>query len=257
MVDPVDRAPVRVSSGGRPVGAGRLVGEGLVVTCAHVLGDEVEVDFPAPGGDRSPATVVHAPEGVDLVGLRVDDVPAAARPARVVAVDEVRDHRVRAFGVPAQRDHGVWSRGVVRGPIADGMTRVEDDRDHGVPLLRGFSGSPLIDENPDAPPVAVTAPGPFTSGRRSPPEAVSLREVLPSGEVVVLNSAGEPVVLDARGGTGTGGALVDHGGVEPVSGSCDDSLPVLRGLLSGRELARCEGEDAGYCDSAAFTADGR
>ena len=40
---------------------------------------------------------------------------------------------------------GAWSQGHVRGPIADGEIQVEDDRAYGLPILPGFSGSPLID----------------------------------------------------------------------------------------------------------------
>jgi WD40 repeat protein len=163
LTDIVDRALVRVFGAGRPAGAGFLVGPGLVLTCAHVvagaigadrpvLGAKVEIDFPilAPGVIRE-AEVVHVvePGGADVVGLRVD-TPADARAVQVVATDDVRDHRVRAFGVPEHRDHGVWTVGVVRGPIADNLIHIEDTRAQGLPLLPGFSGSPLIDDDAGA-----------------------------------------------------------------------------------------------------------
>ncbi|MFC6094409.1 trypsin-like peptidase domain-containing protein [Saccharothrix lopnurensis] len=142
----VERALLRVLRDGEPVGMGFLVGHDLAVTCAHVVvAEEFEVDFPIAGGTAR-ARVVHRPEGVDLVGLELDRTPEGARAVRVVAVDDVRDHRVRTLGVPDGRPHGLWSRGVVRGAIGGGRLHVEDDA-RGVPMLRGFSGGPVIDDD--------------------------------------------------------------------------------------------------------------
>ncbi|MFT7836674.1 serine protease [Saccharothrix sp. BKS2] len=142
----VERALLRVLRDGEPVGMGFLVGHDLAVTCAHVVvAEEFEVDFPIAGGTAR-ARVVHRPEGVDLVGLELDRTPEGARAVRVVAVDDVRDHRVRTLGVPDGRPHGLWSRGVVRGAIGGGRLQVEDDA-RGVPMLRGFSGGPVIDDD--------------------------------------------------------------------------------------------------------------
>ncbi|GAA1312700.1 trypsin-like peptidase domain-containing protein [Saccharothrix xinjiangensis] len=143
----VERALLRVLHDGEPVGMGFLVGHDLALTCAHVVtSDEFEVDFPIAGGTAR-ARVVHRAEGVDLVGLELDRTPEGARAVHVVAVDDVRDHRVRTLGVPDGRPHGLWSRGVVRGAIGGGRLHVEDDAAHGVPMLRGFSGGPVIDDD--------------------------------------------------------------------------------------------------------------
>ncbi|MFT7836881.1 serine protease [Saccharothrix sp. BKS2] len=143
----VERALVRVFRGGQPVGVGFLVSADTVLTCAHVIGDAevVELDFPVLDATAR-ARVVHRPDGVDLACLRLGTTPPEARPVRVVAVDDIRDHRVRTFGVPARRPAGVWSQGVVRGPIADGRIHIEDDRAHGLPMLQGFSGGPVVDD---------------------------------------------------------------------------------------------------------------
>ncbi|MEV0696739.1 trypsin-like peptidase domain-containing protein [Saccharopolyspora sp. NPDC050389] len=143
----VERALVRLFRDGRPVGVGFLVGDGLVLTCAHLVADDhVELDFPVLG-ERCSARVVHRTADPDVAGLLLDRVPARARALRVVAADEVRDHRVRTFGVPDRRPDGVWSQGVVRGSIANGRLHIEDDRAHGLPMLRGFSGSPVLDDD--------------------------------------------------------------------------------------------------------------
>ncbi|WP_033433837.1 nSTAND1 domain-containing NTPase [Saccharothrix syringae] len=147
----IERALVRVFGDGGPVGVGFLVSADTVLTCAHVVGDAeaVELDFPVLGATAR-ARVAHRPDGVDLVCLRLETTPPGAGPVRVVAVDDVRGHRVRTFGVPNRRPAGVWSQGVVRGPIADGRLHIEDDRAHGLPMLRGFSGGPVVDEDLNA-----------------------------------------------------------------------------------------------------------
>ncbi|MBB5805911.1 WD40 repeat protein/energy-coupling factor transporter ATP-binding protein EcfA2 [Saccharothrix ecbatanensis] len=144
----VERALVRVFRDREPIGVGFLVSEDMILTCAHVIGDEdeVEVDFPVLG-ETVRARVVHRPEGVDAIGLRLDRTPTRARAVRVVAEDDIRDHRVRTFGVPDRRPDGVWSQGVVRGVIAGGRIHIEDDRTHGLPMLQGFSGGPVIDDD--------------------------------------------------------------------------------------------------------------
>lgn len=160
MTELTDRALMRVFRGQEPIGVGFLVSDDLALTCAHVvasalnvsdpeIGATVEIDFPVlDSGTIRTARVVHVTgaDGPDVVGLRPDSVPEQARAVRVVAAEHVRDHRVRAFGVPDRRPNGVWTEGIVRGPIAGGRIHVEDDRDHGLPMLRGFSGSPLIDD---------------------------------------------------------------------------------------------------------------
>ena len=117
----VERALARMFRDHEPAGVGSLGSADLVLTCAHVVGDApaVELDFPLLGATAR-AEVVDRPEGVDVVGLRLDRAPPGARAVRVVAEDDLRDHRVRTFGVPARRPDGVWSQGgdaqwVVRG----------------------------------------------------------------------------------------------------------------------------------------------
>ncbi|MEO7194031.1 MAG: trypsin-like peptidase domain-containing protein, partial [Pseudonocardiaceae bacterium] len=147
---------------GRPAGTGFLVGVGLVVTCAHVLSSY--------GGTAEPPTVpvtvrfVHldegariarvepqlwrSPESEDVAFLRLEGVPPAqAQPLALGASREVRGHRVKAFGFPANAPSaGHYGYGVAG-------DRILGDGD--VPLLQltecgevteGFSGGPVLDE---------------------------------------------------------------------------------------------------------------
>ncbi|NUT92281.1 MAG: trypsin-like peptidase domain-containing protein [Saccharothrix sp.] len=141
-----ERALVRVFHDGTPVGVGFLVGPDLVVTCDHVVaGGPVTVDFPLVGGETT-AEVVHRDPESDVAGLRLRDVPPGARAVRVVAHDDLRDHEVRAFGVPANRPDGVWVPGTIRGALAHGRLHIEDTRSHGLPIAPGFSGGPVLDD---------------------------------------------------------------------------------------------------------------
>lgn len=143
-MEPAERALVRVFRGGEAVGIGFLVGDDQVLTSAHVVGDRVDFPFFGVG---SAVSVVFRSDRADVAVLRLAEVPAGAQALRVVAHDGLRDHRVRAFGVTSQRPNGVWASGVVRGPVAGGRVQVEDDRTTGVPLSRGFSGGPLLDDS--------------------------------------------------------------------------------------------------------------
>ncbi|MER5267778.1 trypsin-like peptidase domain-containing protein [Actinosynnema sp. NPDC002837] len=141
----MDRFTARVLRDGTPVGAGFLVAPDLVLTCAHVVGPGMEVDFPLVGPDRVVAEVVHLDVERDVAGLRPAAAPPDVRPVSLVDLPDVRGRRVRAFGVPHRRPDGVWSTGTVVGRSAQGKLQVEDDRAHGVPMSRGFSGGPVID----------------------------------------------------------------------------------------------------------------
>nr|MDT0658685.1 serine protease [Micromonospora sp. DSM 115978] len=165
MHDRVGRAVVRILRDGEPVGCGFLVAPGSVVTCAHVVaaaldgrlqaGAAVTVDLPLAGPDSPVEAVVShmVPDGgPDLVGLDLDPstVDGSVRPVRVVDLDELAGRRVSTFGFPVGRPRGVWSLGVIRGRTADGRIQIEDERTQGLPLSRGFSGSPVVDTDSGA-----------------------------------------------------------------------------------------------------------
>ncbi|MGH3829079.1 MAG: trypsin-like peptidase domain-containing protein, partial [Pseudonocardiaceae bacterium] len=147
---------------GRPAGTGFLVGERLLVTCAHVLSSY--------GGDAEPPTgpvtvrFVHlddgertarvepqlwrSPESEDVAFLRLEGVPPAqAQQLSLGASLGVRGHQVKAFGFPANAPSaGHYGYGVAG-------DRILGDGD--VPLLQltessevteGFSGGPVLDE---------------------------------------------------------------------------------------------------------------
>ncbi|MGH3999716.1 MAG: trypsin-like peptidase domain-containing protein, partial [Pseudonocardiaceae bacterium] len=159
---PVDltRSVVQVlDPNGHPAGTGFLVGQRLLVTCAHVLAGH-------DGLPSSPVTVVFVhldaavrtvrvdprwwrdPEGADVAFLCLDEpLPAQAQPLPLGGSPGVRGHRVKAFGFPVNAPSaGHYGYGVAGDQIVG---------DGGTPLLQltectevteGFSGGPVLDE---------------------------------------------------------------------------------------------------------------
>ncbi|MCK2258263.1 trypsin-like peptidase domain-containing protein [Crossiella sp. S99.1] len=162
-MDPLAASVVRLFRGGEPLGMGCLVGPRQVLTCAHVVADAlgvplagpaprlpVRVDFPlVAAGEFVEATVASWDPERDVAGLVLDRTPEAAAAARVVSVDAVWGHEVRAFGVPVGHDQGVWASGVLRGSSASGMVQIDDERTGGFSLAPGFSGAPVWDHAAD------------------------------------------------------------------------------------------------------------
>src|SRR5215217_6735722 len=129
-------------------GSGVVIGDGQVLTCAHVLrGDEVAVTF--RDGRTEHGRVAGADADLDLAVVAVDtgDAPSVAwEPAAVaelslgapifaLADPSGRGLRV-TFGMVSATDRSF------RGP---GGRRVGGSIEHSAPLPRGSSGGPLVD----------------------------------------------------------------------------------------------------------------
>ncbi|MFR0359469.1 trypsin-like peptidase domain-containing protein [Streptomyces sediminimaris] len=150
------------------VGMGFLITPDTALTCAHVVsaalgtpaheepspdaGVRVDLPLAAEPGPSVTARVERwvAPrssDGGDVAVLRLPAPLPAARPVRLVgaAAADTWGHHVRAFGLPRGRPGGVWHAGVLRGPQADGWVQA-DLEGVGYPVSRGFSGSPVWDE---------------------------------------------------------------------------------------------------------------
>jgi len=149
------------------VGAGFLVTEKRVLTCAHVVAqalnipqdtseipsNEIFLDFPLVAANRNlTAKVVKwlpvQPDGSgDIACLELlGKPPKEAHPVLLITEDKLWGHPFRAFGFPAGYDNGVWTSGVLRAKQADGWIQIEDVKQTGYFIEPGFSGTAIWDE---------------------------------------------------------------------------------------------------------------
>ncbi|MFH8799416.1 trypsin-like peptidase domain-containing protein [Streptomyces sp. NPDC017936] len=146
---------------GAVAGAGFLVAEGILVTCAHVVeaagggpGRTVLLSFSHAGGadrteGRVPAELWRAVEDEDVAFVRVDGgTPVGAGVLPLGSAEGCRGHQVRSYGFPAQaRPEGHYGYGRAGNvlPSAD-RTRTHLQLTGANDLTTGFSGGPVQDE---------------------------------------------------------------------------------------------------------------
>src|SRR6266487_1770301 len=172
MQELLEASLVRIlTANGQVVGAGFLVGEREVLTCAHVvagalnLADDtpekpqalVSLDFPrvAPGQLLTARVLLWRPPradgGDDLAGLELEgDPPSGAQPAPLAQVEDLWEHSFRAFGFPRGQDTGVWATGRLLGRQVTNWVQIEDVKEKGFAVAPGFSGTPVWDSQVDA-----------------------------------------------------------------------------------------------------------
>ncbi|MFF9623898.1 trypsin-like peptidase domain-containing protein [Streptomyces griseosporeus] len=187
-----------VGPDGSVAGAGFLVAEGVVATCAHVVeaagggpGGTVWLAFPRVAGPERvqghvPAELWRAAEHDDVAFIRLSSTPSGARTLPLGSAEGVRGHDVRSYGFPAQApSDGHFGFGVAgdllpgsdgRGPLLQ-LTNAND-------LTTGFSGGPVLDERTGlviGMLTEITAPDAFERGHGiayvTPTQV--LRQVLP------------------------------------------------------------------------------
>lgn len=161
------------TASGEAVGAGFLIGDGLILTCAHVVaaaleipedvqeasGDEVLLDFPL-------VELKRRLTARDVAGLELmDALPDDAQPVLLVTADDLLGHHSRAFGFPAGYDSGVWTSGRLLGREATGWVQVEDIKVTGHRVRPGFSGTPVWNEQLDSVVEGPSPPAPTASPR--------------------------------------------------------------------------------------------
>ncbi|BDI15896.1 hypothetical protein ANSO36C_16980 [Nostoc cf. commune SO-36] len=170
MVAPLESSIVRIysnSNKGKVIGAGFLVSQKYIITCAHVVADalglarttaqmpdaEITLDFPlvAPKQLLKAKVVFWLPvnpsvELEDIAGLELaHSPPNQALIAPLITSDEWAGHPFRVFGFPAGQPDGVWATGVLRGHTGKSWVQLEDEKQTGYGLKPGFSGAPIWD----------------------------------------------------------------------------------------------------------------
>ncbi|NEP80705.1 MAG: trypsin-like peptidase domain-containing protein [Okeania sp. SIO3B3] len=155
-------------SNGAVVGAGFLVSNEYVLTCAHVITQalsipqntqeipdgSIELDFPliAPGNKLKAQVIFWQPflstELVeDIAGLKLNSkLLNTTQPARLVEAEDLWEHPIRIFGFPKGHNDGIWASGVLRDVTGKNWLQIEDIKVSGYQVEKGFSGAPVWDE---------------------------------------------------------------------------------------------------------------
>ncbi|MGD1854675.1 MAG: trypsin-like peptidase domain-containing protein [Leptolyngbyaceae cyanobacterium] len=172
-VEPLKSSVVRFyHANGNVVGAGFLVADRYVLTCAHVVAaaltlpnnteatpeQPVQIDFPllAPGQTAEASVVFWIPVSQDqseedLAILRLSEKPpGSAKFASVGAARSQWEHPLAIFGFPQGHDRGIWATGVFRGPNAQGWIQFDSLMSEDRPVEKGFSGAPIWDKTLNA-----------------------------------------------------------------------------------------------------------
>ncbi|MEU1629651.1 trypsin-like peptidase domain-containing protein [Streptomyces sp. NPDC020096] len=164
------RAPITTQSWqarvtcGREVGAGFLITDRHVMTCAHVVrhDDRATVYFAGRGGLGSVDAEVElrgdwagaADDAGDVAVLRLAR-PVPITPAAFANPSAAYEHPARklvAYGFPRGYDEGILGefRATAAQLIADEWAQLETWTGHGQPLAEGFSGSAAVLEDSGA-----------------------------------------------------------------------------------------------------------
>ncbi|NEQ21427.1 MAG: TIR domain-containing protein [Microcoleus sp. SIO2G3] len=169
MVATLESSVIRIySNSGKVVGAGFLVSQKRILTCAHVVADalglprktaempdaEISLDFPIVAAKQlfKARVVFWRPVNPDefaedIAGLELESSPPeAAQPARLITSDDLWRHPFQVLGFPAGQPNGVWADGELRAGLANGWVQLEGVKETGYRLEPGFSGAPIWDE---------------------------------------------------------------------------------------------------------------
>ena len=160
---------------GTVIGAGFLIAERYLLTCAHVIAaalgisdtsqtmptEIIELDFPLDAAKREvmpqklqakviswfPVLENNFNTTEDVAGLQLLNAPPSPiQPVKLQAVSNFQDnHPFKLFGFPKSDLKGAWVQMVSRGGLGNGWVQMEDERPKGIEFEKGFSGAPIWD----------------------------------------------------------------------------------------------------------------
>jgi len=149
-----------VDSEDRVVGAGFLVADGMLVTCAHVVanagsgpGERLRVVF--PHAVEAPSMVGHvradlwrAPDAEDVAFVRLEGSPAGTQPLVLGSASGRRGHDIRSFGFARQGEPTGYYAYAKAGDVLPGAagTGLKLQLTDANAVTVGFSGAPVLDD---------------------------------------------------------------------------------------------------------------
>lgn len=153
----------------RPIGAGTLISERHIITCAHVVQqvvkthqEQVFLDFPLLSSDQIMTGAISClfpykaqprvgePEDICILEIATSNPPENAQPASFIKMKEIAvfDRPVRVCGFPASMQGGAdgdWADGKLKGLNARGQIQLDHHLDSKT-IAPGFSGSAVWDK---------------------------------------------------------------------------------------------------------------
>ncbi|RZM79546.1 VMAP-C domain-containing protein [Leptolyngbya iicbica] len=144
-------ALARFYHGSKIAGAGILVSDRYVLTCAHVLTRantppaEVGLDFPFQGdGQQLKGTVEYWEPERDIAGVRLlDPLPPGTKPLPFRPSRNYTDGNFKVYGFPDKQPIGGWALGRIIGDATGNLVQIQGDTDQGYGIEPGFSGAPV------------------------------------------------------------------------------------------------------------------
>ncbi len=168
MPESIDTSLVRIhTKAGGVAGAGFLVSERHILTCAHVIAQALGLadDTPDPPSSMVsldfPQLALHTLLSArvvswypvqedgrgDIAALELlDKPPTGTEAAHFAPAEQVWDHPFRALGFPSGYDDGVFATGRLLGRLGTNWIQLEDVKVPGFAVIAGFSGAPVWDE---------------------------------------------------------------------------------------------------------------
>lgn len=160
---------IRIWADSEVIGAGCLVGDGVAITCAHVIAralpkksaDKLELppetlflDFPLVNpGDKLRWRVDFWDADHDIARIKIEGIiPAGAKKVTFFNPGQkwLSDgHHFQSFGFPVEYSGGQWIKGILGSPNSQGWIQLTGDLP-GDSIQPGFSGSPVWDSQLEA-----------------------------------------------------------------------------------------------------------
>lgn len=154
------------------VGTGVLVGDDMILTCAHVVNSAlgldqtaqdkpigkgiVSVQFPSLSQIKTLSTEIIywsplSPDNnrtIDLAVLKLRErLPVMPQPSKLSLIDDYDGRLIKIFGFPNGFKNGAWAFGKVDGKLANHCYQISgDDNPFSMVVEAGFSGTPVFDK---------------------------------------------------------------------------------------------------------------